>query len=319
MPARANVASFDFCIISNENDILVLYHTFCKLTYTTKYCSVQTVSSSYFLLFLQEVAMFTASVKPPTEEELERLMSGDIDWFVEELNAYTPCVTILGSKKQEANYRKLRSLIVKILNTSKFYFKAGRQQRKIIEAIRYSAFSHKGIYRKDGFTPYLLHPLEVACILIDIGVHDFKVIVSAILHDVVEDTDATHSDVGKRFGAGTKNIVHLMTRDDKEDDSVGHSQYYFLMKTEPDLNCKWRVILIKFTDRIHYFKTCRSIPPASRRVKAEETLLEFPELHNALAKTLFRLYEKGTLKNKKHLLLPFVLNNLLHKEMERYL
>ena len=70
---------------------------------------------------------------------------------------------------------------------------------KIEEAIIYATIMHQGKVRKLGNTPYILHPLEVAQILSTMT-DDQDVITAGILHDVVEDTDGTIREIGKRFG-----------------------------------------------------------------------------------------------------------------------
>lgn len=229
-----------------------------------------------------------------------------------ELDAHTSCVLIPGNKEEEANYVRQKLLIKKILEKADLHF-TRPQFEKIIIALRYSAKNHAGIYRKDKFTPYLLHPLEVAYIILELGVYDFKTIVSAILHDVPEDIKTMSpreclKDIGKVFGAAVRNIVNLLTKHSNEE-----WLYWQHIKREVDLNCRWRVILIKFADRIHNMSTLKKVPDKSKRTeKVDETFREFPELYNVFVKTIRHLWNRGTIKNKKYLYLPFRANNLLY-------
>ncbi len=231
-----------------------------------------------------------------------------------ELDVYTPCIREAGSKKQEETLLRMFHLISTILDTCSRRLTV-RQQEKVIEALRFSAESHAGVYRKDEITPYFMHLLEVVNILIQMKVYDFKVIVASILHDVVEDTEITLKEIGKRFGAAIKNIVNLMT---KHPNFIRKYRYWTLMKDEPDLNCRWRVIVIKFADRIHNLMTLYVLQQDKIASKLKETIAEFPKLYTKLASTIMKLYKKGTIKNKEYLSLPFRLNNRLIYEMGRY-
>ena len=86
----------------------------------------------------------------------------------------------------------------------------------ILKATEFAANKHKGQYRKGNLnTPYINHPIKVAYVLERIGVTDVEVLAAALLHDVVEDTDATHSDIQNVFNKKVADIV-LEVSDDKE-------------------------------------------------------------------------------------------------------
>ena len=71
----------------------------------------------------------------------------------------------------------------------------------ITKAANYAAIAHCRQMRKDGYTPYINHPIGVAHILTDLGnVTDCNVIVAALLHDTVEDTSVTFEDITREFG-----------------------------------------------------------------------------------------------------------------------
>lgn len=302
--------------------------------------------------------MVTLPDLSPTNEEILRLQNGDIQWFIDELDAYTPCIQVAGNNKQIKIYRRFRFLIKKILLIGKKHY-SKPQYKKLVLCLRYAAYKHNGVYRKDEVTPYLIHPLEVACLLIDDGVYDFKTILAAILHDVPEDTSEnlqesvkTLREIGKLFGSGVENIVSLVTvpPDSLEKKSyisfikkgaevlfgnhgdnmveqmilkpsilLKKQQYFEAMKNEPDLNCRWRVIVIKIRDRTHNVRTLGVMPKDKQKNKIEETKREGPELLIVLEKTLARLHERGTLKNKKFLELPKKLRASLELEMNKKL
>jgi (p)ppGpp synthase/HD superfamily hydrolase len=80
----------------------------------------------------------------------------------------------------------------------------------IFEAIEYAAAAHRGQYRKGTLIPYILHPLNAARTLIDAGCAE-HLAVAAVLHDVVEDTPRTLSDIRKRFGDRVAELVEAAT------------------------------------------------------------------------------------------------------------
>lgn len=84
----------------------------------------------------------------------------------------------------------------------------------LTDAILFAAKSHSGQFRKDGRTPYINHPLEVMHLLNHAaGVSDESVLVAAVLHDVVEDTDVTVAEIAERFGERVAALVSEMTDD----------------------------------------------------------------------------------------------------------
>lgn len=85
---------------------------------------------------------------------------------------------------------------------------------KIIDAIYFAAVKHRFQRRKDNDkTPYINHPLHVAHLLRSAGVQDCGVLVSAILHDTVEDTDTTYEEIEEKFGERIADIVKEVTDD----------------------------------------------------------------------------------------------------------
>lgn len=85
----------------------------------------------------------------------------------------------------------------------------------LLDAIDYAAIKHKSQRRKDPEgTPYINHPIGVAHILFfEGGVTDVPTLISAILHDTVEDTETTLEEIGIRFGAQVMGIVAEVTDD----------------------------------------------------------------------------------------------------------
>ena len=82
----------------------------------------------------------------------------------------------------------------------------------ILKATKFSALKHQNQKRKDGKTPYIIHPISVAMILAEIGGVDDKEILSAgLLHDTMEDTDTTADEIEREFGVRVRGIVEELT------------------------------------------------------------------------------------------------------------
>ena len=114
-------------------------------------------------------------------------------------------------------------LIQKILTTDKQY-----DLSKIITAYEFAAKAHEGQTRSSG-QPYIIHPLAVAFILLDLGM-DTDTICAAILHDVVEDTDITIEElIIEGFPKEVIDAIELMTHSD----SVPYLDYVKIIKNNP--------------------------------------------------------------------------------------
>ena len=86
----------------------------------------------------------------------------------------------------------------------------------VSEAIAFAVKAHDGMRRKNGQSPYILHPLEAA-VIVGTMTDDQEIIASAVLHDVVEDTDITINEVEKNFGKRVKELVECETEDKRAD------------------------------------------------------------------------------------------------------
>lgn len=135
----------------------------------------------------------------------------------------------------------------------------------------YGAQMHQGQYRKSG-EAYIYHPLAVARILADMRL-DAVTIAAAILHDVIEDTEAAASELEQRFGADVAHIVEGVSKLDRaSDQSRELAQARSLRKLLLAMTDDIRVILVKLADRLHNMRTLGAMPAAKRRRIARETL-----------------------------------------------
>lgn len=119
---------------------------------------------------------------------------------------------------------------------------------------------------------YYIHPLNVAKIIISLGL-DSQSISAALLHDVVEDTDATVEDIKNQFGAEVALLVDGVTRIGKLNFSTKEQeQAESLRKMLIAMGQDIRVIIIKLADRLHNMRTIDAMPPQKQRDKSVETL-----------------------------------------------
>jgi len=156
-------------------------------------------------------------------------------------------------------------------------FDEGRIER-IEKAFRFANAAHDGIKRKSG-EPYIIHPISVAKIVAkDLGLGATS-IVSALLHDVVEDTEYRLSDIESMFGERVARIVDGLTKLSGNFDA-SHAQT--LKKLLMTLSDDVRVILIKIADRLHNMRTLDAMPPQKRIKIAGETLFLYSPLAHRL-------------------------------------
>jgi GTP pyrophosphokinase len=135
----------------------------------------------------------------------------------------------------------------------------------------YAMRAHGAQTRASG-DPYFTHPLEVAAILTDLKVDD-ATIVAALLHDVIEDTDATREEIERVFGRDIASLVEGLTKLKRLDLVVKQAaQAENLRKLLLAIVTDVRVLLVKLADRLHNMRTLHHVPPDKRQRIAEETL-----------------------------------------------
>ncbi len=134
------------------------------------------------------------------------------------------------------------------------------------------AMQKHGTQRRANGDPYFSHPLEVAGILTDLKLDD-ATIAAALLHDTIEDTDATRSEIDATFGEDIGRLVEGLTKIQKLDlVSKRAAQAENLRKLLLAISADVRVLLVKLADRLHNMRTLEFMPEESRRRNAEETL-----------------------------------------------
>jgi len=129
---------------------------------------------------------------------------------------------------------------------------------RLLEAASFAAFKHRDQRRKDaGATPYINHPLEVARILTDAGVEDVEVLMAAVLHDTIEDTETTPEELTAAFGDRVCGLV-LEVTDDKSLDKLERKRLQVLKAPTKSAGAKQ----IKIADKIANLRDLKASPPA---------------------------------------------------------
>ena len=134
------------------------------------------------------------------------------------------------------------------------------------------AMKAHGEQRRASGDPYFSHPIEVAAILTDLKLDD-ATIAAALLHDTIEDTEATRAEIDSLFGHDIGRLVDGLTKLKKLDLVTKEAkQAENLRKLLLAIADDVRVLLIKLADRLHNMRTLQYVPPEARRRAAEETL-----------------------------------------------
>ncbi|MBQ7871338.1 MAG: bifunctional (p)ppGpp synthetase/guanosine-3',5'-bis(diphosphate) 3'-pyrophosphohydrolase, partial [Oscillospiraceae bacterium] len=147
----------------------------------------------------------------------------------------------------------------------------GADMELIDRAVDYARNKHKDQKRKDG-SPYIIHPLAVAEIVTEMGL-DTDAILGALLHDCIEDTDASHDDIARIFGETVAELVEGVTKLTRADfSSTEEAQMENLRKMFMAMSKDIRVVLIKIADRLHNMRTMQYQSPAKQIIKCRETM-----------------------------------------------
>ena len=145
------------------------------------------------------------------------------------------------------------------------------------DAYAFGAEMHEGQFRHSG-EPYFTHPVAVTCILAEQQMDD-ATLVTALLHDTIEDTKASYAEVEKRFGReiadlvdGVTKLTNLQLTSTQTKQAENFRKLF--MATSRDL----RVTLVKLADRLHNMRTIKSMRPEKQAQKARETMDIFAPL-----------------------------------------
>lgn len=150
------------------------------------------------------------------------------------------------------------------------------------KAIEY-AIKYHGTQKRASGEEYFYHPIEVAKIIIEMKL-DTDSIVTAILHDTIEDTDLTYEDIQKEFGSAVAKLVDGVTKLTKikfREQNVRQAENFrkLLLAMSDDI----RVLLVKLADRLHNMRTIQHIPAPEKR---KRIALETMEIYAPLAERI---------------------------------
>ncbi len=185
------------------------------------------------------------------------------------------------------------------------------------KAFAFAKEKHEGQFRVSG-EPFFMHPVEVSNILANMGL-DTDSITAALLHDVVEDTDATEEDIACEFGDSVALLVSGVTKLGKipytsnEEQQIENLRKMFLAMAK-DV----RVIVIKLADRLHNLRTLGSMPEEKQRAKARETLEVFAPLAHRLGMAKIKMeLEDLSLKYIDPIAYYEIVDKISQKQSER--
>ena len=144
-------------------------------------------------------------------------------------------------------------------------------------AYAYGARMHEGQFRHSG-EPYFTHPVAVAAILTEMRLDD-ATIITALLHDTIEDTKSTYLEIANQFGEDVAKLVDGVTKlTNLQLSSTETRQAENFRKLFMAMSKDLRVILVKLADRLHNMRTIKSMRPEKQAQKARETMDIFAPL-----------------------------------------
>ncbi len=148
---------------------------------------------------------------------------------------------------------------------------------QIRAAYEYCELMHRGQFRQSG-EPYFVHPVEVAHILTEMRLDD-QTIITALLHDTIEDTKSTFDETRRRFGSEVATLVDGVTKlTNLQLSGSGSEQAENFRKLFLAMSRDARVILVKLADRLHNMRTIKHMKPEKQKQKARETMEVFAPL-----------------------------------------
>ena len=161
--------------------------------------------------------------------------------------------------------RKIEKFVEKLTNYSE------EDRKRIESAAQWAEELHSGQKRASG-SPYFIHPLQVAEIIVDLNL-DADAVIGALLHDILEDTDVSRTEMQQLFGKEIENLVNGVTKI-----SIVRAKTKSIQEAETIRKMLFamvkdiRVILIKLADKLHNMRTLQYLPPEKRKVIARECL-----------------------------------------------
>ncbi|HDR06333.1 MAG TPA: bifunctional (p)ppGpp synthetase/guanosine-3',5'-bis(diphosphate) 3'-pyrophosphohydrolase [Candidatus Coatesbacteria bacterium] len=151
---------------------------------------------------------------------------------------------------------------------------------RLEEAYSLAAQGHRRQRRRSG-DPFLIHSVEVAYILAELG-GDAETVIAGLLHDILEDTEVAGPEIEEGFGEAVHRIVSGLTQEARAERSGRSGPSATLRRLLLAARHDPRILLVKLADRLHNLRTLQHLPPEKRREKALETLEVYAPLAHRL-------------------------------------
>jgi GTP pyrophosphokinase len=187
----------------------------------------------------------------------------------------------MDSKVVDKEFKQILSYYKEI--QQKLRGRATREQKSLVrKAFALALNAHKDMRRRSG-EPYIVHPLQVAIIVLKQMNLGAISVICALLHDVVEDADYTLQDIENMFGTEISGVIDGLTKiEDVSDSYISSLQFENFRKILISMSKDPRVILIKLADRLHNMRTLESMPLEKQQKIAAETLFLYAPLAHRL-------------------------------------
>jgi guanosine-3',5'-bis(diphosphate) 3'-pyrophosphohydrolase len=159
--------------------------------------------------------------------------------------------------------------------------------RKLLEAASFVARAHEGQRRKDGKTPYAAHPFRVCLIVRDLfGFDDPRMLLTALLHDTIEDTTTDFDDIEEQHGAEVASWVAYLTKDKRLPEEEREAAYLAHLKEAP-----WQVQVCKLADLYDNLMDLGHVPKERQAKSLQRYKQYFDELRQVAAPQAKRAVE----------------------------
>jgi (p)ppGpp synthase/HD superfamily hydrolase len=134
----------------------------------------------------------------------------------------------------------------------------------LIKAVQFAGEKHKGQYRRESGLPYVIHPITVAFLLAENKESKKleELMVAALLHDTLEDTDATFEEIAREFTPMVASLVLELTSDPEEIEEIGKNEYL----TKKMVGMSSYALVIKLADRLSNIMD-RALPTRIERIR----------------------------------------------------
>lgn len=186
----------------------------------------------------------------------------------------------VGQLAEVAKRRKVAAPATIETLTQKLDYLTDEQVAGVVAAHAYAASVHDGQRRRTGHA-YITHPTAVAAILSEMRM-DHQTIMAALLHDVIEDSDTSKSDLGEKFGDQVADLVDGVSKLSKIFSNRDEAQAENFQKMALAMAKDIRVIMVKMADRLHNMRTIGVMSDEQRRRIARETLDFYAPIANRL-------------------------------------